>query len=91
LANGKISLKIKSQNKNMPMGRRFRFGWAYSVEDEKAILKTKIAMMESKLKMLQELEKEEPDIASVLKAKEGVLKANIEAFKKELADLESKK
>ena len=79
----------------MPMGRRFRsrfrFGWAYSVEDEKAILKTKIAMMESKLKMLQSLEKEEPDIASVLKAKEGVLKANIEAFKKELADLESKK
>jgi hypothetical protein len=75
----------------MPIGRRFRFGWAYSVEDEKAILKTKIAMMESKLKMLQELEKEEPEIASVLKAKEGILKANIEAFKKDLADLESKK
>jgi hypothetical protein len=95
LANGKISLKIKSQNKNMPMGRRFRsrfrFGWAYSVEDEKAILKTKIAMMESKLKMLQELEKEEPDIASVLKAKEAVLKEKIDLFKKELADLESKK
>jgi hypothetical protein len=79
----------------MPMGRRFRsrfrFGWAYSVEDEKAILKTKIAMMESKLKMLQELEKEEPEIVSVLKAKEAVLKEKIDLFKKELADLESKK
>ena len=65
----------------------FRFGWAYSKEDEKAILKTKIAMMEAKLKMLQELEKEEPEIASVLKAKEAVLKENIDLFKKELAAL----
>jgi len=65
----------------------FRFGWAYSVEDEKAILKTKIAMMEAKLKMLQDLAKEEPEIASVLKAKEAVVKENIDLFKKELADL----
>jgi hypothetical protein len=65
----------------------FRFGWAYSKEDEKAILKTKIAMMEAKLRTLQDLAKEEPEIASVLKAKEAVLKENIEAFKKDLADL----
>ena len=64
----------------------FRFGWAYSKEDEKAILKTKITMMEAKLRTLQDLAKEEPEIASVLKAKEAVLKENIETFKKELAD-----
>jgi hypothetical protein len=65
----------------------FRFGWAYSKEDEKAILKTKIAMMEAKLRTLQDLAKEEPEIASVLKAKEAVLKENIDLFKKELAAL----
>jgi DNA repair photolyase len=65
----------------------FRFGWAYSKEDEKAILRTKIAMMEAKLRILQDLAKEEPEIASTLKAKEAVLKENIETFKKELADL----
>jgi len=65
----------------------FRFGWAYSKEDEKAILKTKIAMMEAKLRTLQDLAKEEPEIASVLKAKEAVLKENIDLFKKELASL----
>jgi len=65
----------------------FRFGWAYSKEDEKAILKTKIEMMEAKLRTLQDLAKEEPEIASVLKAKEAVLKEKIELFKKELAAL----
>jgi capsule polysaccharide export protein KpsE/RkpR len=65
----------------------FRFGWAYSKEDEKAILKTKIAMMEAKLRTLQDLAKEEPEIASVLKAKEAALKENIDLFKKELAAL----
>jgi hypothetical protein len=69
----------------------FRFGWAYSKEDEKAMLKTKIEMMEAKLRTLQDLAKEEPEIASVLKAKEAVLKEKIDLFKKELADLESKK
>jgi hypothetical protein len=66
----------------------FRFGWAYSKADEKAILKTKIEMMEAKLRMLQDLAKEEPDMASVFKAKEAVVKENIDLFKKELADLE---
>ena len=65
----------------------FRFGWAYSKEDEKAILKTKVEMMEAKLRTLKDLAKEEPDIASVLKAKEAVLKERIALFKKELADL----
>jgi hypothetical protein len=65
----------------------FRFGWAYSKEDEKAILRTKIAMMEAKLRTLQDLAKEEPEIASVLKAKEAVVKENIDLFKKELAAL----
>jgi len=65
----------------------FRFGWAYSKEDEKAMLKTKIEMMEAKLRMLKDLAKEEPEIASVLKAKEAVIKENIDLFKKELADL----
>jgi hypothetical protein len=65
----------------------FRFGWAYSKEDEKAMLKTKIEMMETKLRMLKDLAKEEPEIASVLKAKEAVIKENIDLFKKELADL----
>jgi hypothetical protein len=65
----------------------FRFGWAYSKEDEKAMLKTKIEMMEAKLRMLKDLAKEEPEIASVLKAKEAVVKENIDLFKKELADL----
>jgi hypothetical protein len=66
----------------------FRFGWAYSKEDEKAMLKTKIEMMEAKLRMLKDLAKEEPEIASTLKAKEAVVKENIDLFKKELADLE---
>jgi len=35
-----------------------RFSWAYSKEDGKAILKTKIEMMEAKLRMLQDLAKE---------------------------------
>jgi hypothetical protein len=65
----------------------FRFGWAYSKEDEKAILKTKIEMMEAKLRVLQDLAKEEPGIASVLKAKEAILKEKIDLFKKELAAL----
>jgi hypothetical protein len=65
----------------------FRFGWAYSKEDEKAMLKTKIEMMEAKLRMLKDLAKEEPEIASVLKAKEAVVKENIDLFKKELAAL----
>jgi hypothetical protein len=65
----------------------FRFGWAYSKEDEKAMLKTKIEMMEAKLRMLKDLAKEDPEIASVLKAKEAVVKENIDLFKKELADL----
>ena len=65
----------------------FRFGWAYSKEDEKAVLKTKIEMMEAKLRMLKDLAKEEPEIASVLKAKEAVVKENIDLFKKELAAL----
>jgi len=66
---------------------QFRFGWAYSKEDEKAMLKTKIEMMEAKLRMLKDLAKEDPEIASVLKAKEAVVKENIDLFKKELADL----
>jgi hypothetical protein len=66
---------------------QFRFGWAYSKEDEKAMLKTKIEMMEAKLRMLKDLAKEDPQIASVLKAKEAVVKENIDLFKKELADL----
>jgi hypothetical protein len=66
---------------------QFRFGWAYSKEDEKAILKTKIEMMEAKLRMLQDLAKEEPEMASVFKAKEAVVKENIDLFKKELANL----
>jgi hypothetical protein len=65
----------------------FRFGWAYSKEDEKAMLKTKIEMMEAKLRMLKDLAKEDPEIASVLKAKEAVVKENIDLFKKELATL----
>ena len=65
----------------------FRFGWAYSKADEKAMLKTKIEMMEAKLRMLKDLAKEDPEIASVLKAKEAVVKENIDLFKKELADL----
>jgi hypothetical protein len=44
--------------------------------------------MEAKLRTLQDLAKEEPEIASVLKAKEAVLKENIDLFKKELAALE---
>jgi len=66
---------------------QFRFGWAYSKEDKKAILKTKIEMMEAKLRMLQDLAKEEPEMASVFKAKEAVVKENIDLFKKELANL----
>jgi hypothetical protein len=65
----------------------FRFGWAYSKEDEKAILKTKIAMMEAKLRTLEDLAKEEPEIASTLKAKEVFLKEKIDFFKKELEAL----
>jgi hypothetical protein len=51
------------------------------------MLKTKIEMMEAKLRMLKDLAKEDPEIASVLKAKEAVVKENIDLFKKELADL----
>jgi hypothetical protein len=65
----------------------FRFGWAYSKEDEKTILRTKIAMMEAKLRTLEDLAKEEPEIASTLKAKEAFLKEKIDLFKKELAAL----
>ena len=54
-------------------------------------IKSSDKKLATELRTLQDLAKEEPEIASVLKAKESVLKEKIDLFKKELADLESNK